>query len=194
MLHAPTWARLPLVLQWIDREVADAVGPFRYPPVHMVITYGDFIPSRMACGDPNCSCGDSSRLWASASDALLDELLPDPPNPSASGPATSGPGPGSPPTFETSGAESPSPQRCQLCSKQIAPGVLALQCSKAAWNMVNADMLAKAHTLMQYVSLRRLKSDVEVSLPPKHELKLPVPMSEFQRHFYGGECRQKINI
>lgn len=67
-------------------------------------------------------------------------------------------------------------------------------CFDLARNMVNADMLAKAHTLMQYVSLRRLKSDVEVSLPPKHELKLPVPMSEFQRHFYGGECRQKINI
>ena len=55
-------------------------------------------------------------------------------------------------------------------------------------------MLDKAHHLMQLFSLRRLKSEVEVSLPPKHELKISVPLSEFQVHFYRGLLMKDVGL
>jgi SNF2 family DNA or RNA helicase len=37
---------------------------------------------------------------------------------------------------------------------------------------------------MVYKHARRLKSEVEVTLPPKHELKIHLPLSPYQLHFY----------
>ena len=54
-------------------------------------------------------------------------------------------------------------------------------------------MLDKAHHLMQ-LSLRRLKSDVEVSLPPKHEPKISVPLFEFQIHFYRALLMKDVSL
>ena len=48
--------------------------------------------------------------------------------------------------------------------------------------------------MMQLISIRRLKSDVEVSLPPKHELKISVPMSEFQSHFYRALLMKDVKL
>jgi SWI/SNF-related matrix-associated actin-dependent regulator of chromatin subfamily A member 5 len=60
--------------------------------------------------------------------------------------------------------------------------------------VVDKSMLDKAHHLMQLFSLRRLKADVEVSLPPKHELKISVPLSEFQVHFYRGLLMKDVGL
>ena len=60
--------------------------------------------------------------------------------------------------------------------------------------VVDKSMLDKAHHLMQLFSLRRLKSEVEVSLPPKHELKISVPLSEFQVHFYRGLLMKDVGL
>ena len=57
------------------------------------------------------------------------------------------------------------------------------KCFDLAKGHVDKDMLDRAHHLMQLFSLRRLKSDVEISLPPKHELKISVPLSDFQVRF-----------
>ena len=46
---------------------------------------------------------------------------------------------------------------------------------------VNRAVLAQAHYLMRAFVLRRIKSEVEVALPPKLETKISCPMSRMQR-------------
>lgn len=45
-------------------------------------------------------------------------------------------------------------------------------------------MFSFFHLLFFSSNFRRIKSEVEVSLPPKHELKILVPLAEFQLHMY----------
>ena len=49
---------------------------------------------------------------------------------------------------------------------------------------VNAALVARLHAVLRPFLLRRLKADVEKSLPPKHEHVLRVPLSRRQRALY----------
>ena len=49
---------------------------------------------------------------------------------------------------------------------------------------VDSDLLEKAHFLMRPFILRRVKGEVEVSLPPKTETKIMCPLSEAQTFWY----------
>merc|ERR1712185_727803 len=57
-------------------------------------------------------------------------------------------------------------------------------CFDLTRSKVDEAMLDRAHHLLRLFCLRRLKSEVELALPPKHELKIAVPLSEFQLHLY----------
>ena len=57
-------------------------------------------------------------------------------------------------------------------------------CFDLGRSKVDQGMLDAASHLLRLFCLRRLKTEVELSLPPKHELKIAVPLSEFQLHFY----------
>lgn len=46
------------------------------------------------------------------------------------------------------------------------------------------DIVEKLHKILRPFLLRRLKSDVETSLPPKKEIKLYVGLSEMQKEWY----------
>ena len=45
-------------------------------------------------------------------------------------------------------------------------------------NLCNDQKLEEAHHLLRLFQLRRLKSEVEFTLPPKHEMKLMVGLTE----------------
>jgi SWI/SNF-related matrix-associated actin-dependent regulator of chromatin subfamily A member 5 len=68
------------------------------------------------------------------------------------------------------------------------------KCFDLARGMVDKEMLDKAHGLMKLFSLRRLKADVEMTLPPKRELKILVPLSEFQLHFYRALLLKDVGL
>lgn len=50
--------------------------------------------------------------------------------------------------------------------------------------VVDDEMLDKAHHMMRPFMLRRVKAEVELSLPPKKEIKIMAPLSEMQRFYY----------
>ena len=50
----------------------------------------------------------------------------------------------------------------------------------------STEIIRKLHALLKPVLLRRLKSDVETSLPPKKEYVLYAPLSERQRELYDA--------
>ena len=64
---------------------------------------------------------------------------------------------------------------------------------KAISSKRSTEIIHKLHALLKPVLLRRLKSDVETSLPPKKEYVLYAPLSERQRELYdaiaGGSLR-----
>lgn len=47
-------------------------------------------------------------------------------------------------------------------------------------NTVDDSMLSKAHYMLRPFMLRRIKSDVETTVPPKEEIKVMCPLSEMQ--------------
>jgi hypothetical protein len=51
-------------------------------------------------------------------------------------------------------------------------------------NTVDDGMLAKAHYLLRPFMLRRIKADVEKTVPPKEEIKVFCPLSPMQGFFY----------
>lgn len=49
---------------------------------------------------------------------------------------------------------------------------------------VNDDMLKKCHYMLRPFILRRIKADVEKTVPPKEEIKVFCPLSEMQQFWY----------
>ena len=49
---------------------------------------------------------------------------------------------------------------------------------------VDDDMLSKAHFMLRPFMLRRIKADVEKSVPPKEEIKVFCPLSQMQKFWY----------
>ena len=59
--------------------------------------------------------------------------------------------------------------------------------------VVDAELMAAAHGLLQPLMLRRLKKDVlNMELPPKIEKKIMVPLSEMQRFLYAAMLKQDV--
>eukprot|EP00698_Gefionella_okellyi_P011980 TRINITY_DN3200_c0_g1_i1.p1 TRINITY_DN3200_c0_g1~~TRINITY_DN3200_c0_g1_i1.p1 ORF type:complete len:1376 (-),score=314.16 TRINITY_DN3200_c0_g1_i1:537-4664(-) len=50
--------------------------------------------------------------------------------------------------------------------------------------VADAKLMAAAHSLLQPLMLRRLKSSVQLNLPPKTETKIYVGLAPMQKHFY----------
>ena len=55
-------------------------------------------------------------------------------------------------------------------------------------------MLNQLHKILRPFLLRRLKSDVEKSLPPKREIKLLIGMTEMQRQWYGNILTKNLDV
>ena len=55
-------------------------------------------------------------------------------------------------------------------------------------------MLNQLHKILRPFLLRRLKSDVEKSLPPKREIKLLIGMTEMQRTWYASILTKNIDV
>ncbi|KAJ1417774.1 SNF2 family N-terminal domain-containing protein [Ochromonadaceae sp. CCMP2298] len=51
-------------------------------------------------------------------------------------------------------------------------------------HIVDQQMLLKVHSLLQPFMLRRIKADVETTVPPKVEKKILCPLSDVQTHWY----------
>jgi SWI/SNF-related matrix-associated actin-dependent regulator of chromatin subfamily A member 5 len=50
--------------------------------------------------------------------------------------------------------------------------------------VINRDALQQAHRLLKPLMLRRLKSDIEMKLPPRTETNIMCPLSKMQRFWY----------
>uniref|UniRef100_A0A7S2WMT9 Uncharacterized protein n=1 Tax=Mucochytrium quahogii TaxID=96639 RepID=A0A7S2WMT9_9STRA len=58
------------------------------------------------------------------------------------------------------------------------------QCFDLAKQIVERDMLEKAHYLIRPFVLRRTKGEVEQRMPAKEEIEVKVPLSPMQKHWY----------
>ena len=56
------------------------------------------------------------------------------------------------------------------------------------------EVMEKLHKVLRPFLLRRLKSEVETSLPPKHETKLFVKLSKMQREWYINIITKNIDV
>jgi|GEM_PF-2134840 len=57
-------------------------------------------------------------------------------------------------------------------------------CFDLSKQIVETDMLEKAHYLIRPFVLRRTKGEVEQKMPPKDEIEIKVPLSEMQKYWY----------
>mmetsp|Transcript_12809 Transcript_12809/g.21980 ORF Transcript_12809/g.21980 Transcript_12809/m.21980 type:complete len:1939 (+) Transcript_12809:3717-9533(+) len=67
-------------------------------------------------------------------------------------------------------------------------------CFDLAKQIVETDMLAKAHYLIRPFVLRRTKGEVEQKMPPKEEIEVKVPLSKMQRHWYKQLLLRDANL
>merc|ERR1712137_457305 len=58
----------------------------------------------------------------------------------------------------------------------------------------NTEMMEKLHRVLKPFLLRRLKSEVEKSLPPKKEVKLYIGMTDMQREWYTNILSKNIDV
>lgn len=58
----------------------------------------------------------------------------------------------------------------------------------------NQTLVDRLHGVLRPFLLRRIKSDVEKSLPPKTEMRLYVQMTPMQREWYVSDKEQKIIV
>ena len=74
MLVAPSWKRLPLTLQWIDRHIHDMFDREKRtePPTHMAISYGAINKNMLYCVDPECKCEETQWGTHDSDDLLRD--------------------------------------------------------------------------------------------------------------------------
>ena len=63
-----------------------------------------------------------------------------------------------------------------------------------AASKVDDDMLTKAHYMLRPFVLRRIKADVEKTLPPKEEIKLYCPLSEMQAFWYKNLLMRESSL
>ena len=61
-------------------------------------------------------------------------------------------------------------------------------------NPDRVQVLNQLHKILRPFLLRRLKADVEKSLPPKREIKLLIGMTEMQRLWYGNILTKNIDV
>eukprot|EP00037_Helgoeca_nana_P019213 m.186565 g.186565 ORF g.186565 m.186565 type:complete len:352 (+) comp24766_c0_seq2:545-1600(+) len=74
LLHASTWARLPLSIHFINREAAALFQKLEKPPPdHMHIRYGEISPLLVRCANTTCDCSEASAAW----EVDLGDLLGD---------------------------------------------------------------------------------------------------------------------
>ena len=59
---------------------------------------------------------------------------------------------------------------------------------------VNDDMLTKCHYMLRPFILRRIKADVEKSVPPKEEIKVFCPLSEMQSFWYKNLLMRETQL
>merc|ERR1712130_965015 len=57
-----------------------------------------------------------------------------------------------------------------------------------------SEMMEKLHRILKPFLLRRLKSEVEKSLPPKKEIKLYIGMTDMQREWYTNILSKNIDV
>ena len=60
--------------------------------------------------------------------------------------------------------------------------------------MQQESVVSKLHAILRPFMIRRLKSDVEKSLPPKREIKLHTGLSEMQEYWYKTILNKDVAV